>query len=144
MYLRVAYAEGPSAEPPHGEGLTDYKFYCFGGKPAYCQVISDRNTNETIDFFDMDWQHQEFTGLALPSKPFSNRPVPVPVPVSFEKMKVAAAKLSVSIPFVRVDFYDVNGKMYFGELTFYPASGMGVFTPDKWNRILGDMLALPK
>ena len=52
--------------------------------------------------------------------------------------------LSKSIPFVRVDFYEINGKMYFGELTFYPASGFGEFTPYEWNRKLGDMIVLPE
>ncbi|MEI3019647.1 ATP-grasp fold amidoligase family protein [Ruminococcus sp.] len=121
--------------------LRDYKFFCFNGKPVYCQVISDRTSNETIDFYDMDWQHQSFTGLALPKKPFSN--YPVPVPVSFDKMKKSAEILSKGIPFIRVDFYEINGKMYFGELTFYPAAGFGVFSPDEWNYKLGDMINLP-
>lgn len=125
-----------------GEGLADYKFYCFGGKPTYCQVITDRNTEEHIDFFDMDWEHLEFTGLALPHKPFSN--TPIPIPISFETMKQFAETLSKNIPFLRVDFYEVNGHLYFGELTFYPASGFGVFTPKDWNERIGDMLTLPK
>lgn len=121
--------------------LRDYKFFCFNGKPVYCQVISDRTSNETIDFYDMDWQHQSFTGLALPKKPFNN--YPVPIPISFDKMKKSAEILSKGIPFVRVDFYEINGKMYFGELTFYPAAGLGVFSPDEWNYKLGDMINLP-
>lgn len=122
--------------------LKDYKFFCFNGEPVYCQVISDRSTNETIDFFDMDWKHQEFTGLALPHKLFSSHPVPVPV--TFYQMINTAKKLSEKIPFVRVDFYEVNNKMYFGEVTFYPASGFGVFTPEQWNISLGQMIQLPE
>lgn len=121
--------------------LRDYKFFCFNGVPMYCQVISDRTSNETIDFFDMDWKHQSFTGLALPEKPFSNHSIPIPI--SFDKMKESAEILSKNIPFVRVDFYEINGKMYFGELTFYPAAGFGVFSPDEWNYKLGNMIKLP-
>lgn len=122
--------------------LRDYKFFCFNGEPIYCQVISDRSSVETIDFYDMEWTHQPFTGLALPRKPFSE--VSISVPRTFEKMKKSAKVLSKDIPFVRVDFYEINGEMYFGELTFYPASGFGEFSPDEWNYKLGDMITLPK
>lgn len=121
--------------------LHDYKFYCFNGIPMYCQVISNRTTNETIDFFNMEWEHQEFTGLALPVKPFSASPIPIPV--CFDEMKRLATVLSQGIPFLRVDFYEVNEKVYFGELTFYPASGFGSFTPNQYNTVLGDLLVLP-
>lgn len=126
---------------PTETDLRDYKFYCFNGKPEYCQVISDRSTYETIDFFDMDWNHQEFTGLALPHKPYSE--CEIPEPVTFEQMKAAAAVLSADVPFLRVDFYEINGRMYFGELTFYPASGFGIFEPDQWNTRFGNMIKLP-
>lgn len=127
-------------KPAPTASLIDYKFYCFNGEPKFCQVIVDRWKRETIDFYDMDWQHQPFTGLGLPRKPHSDRNIPAPS--TFSEMKCAAKQLSAGILFVRVDFYDVNGKMYFGELTFYPASGFGVFEPDEWNTLLGDMLIL--
>lgn len=104
-------------------------------------MISDRGQNETIDFYDMNWKHQEFTGLAFPHKPFSK--CVIPKPVTFENMKGLATVMSKEIPFLRVDFYEVNGKMYFGELTFYPASGFGEFEPGIWNEKLGDMIKLP-
>lgn len=122
--------------------LRDYKFFCFNGEPIYCQVISDRRTVETIDFYDMNWVHQSFTGLELPSKPFSK--IPIPIPKTFEEMKKSAKILSKDIPFIRVDFYEINGKMYFGELTFYPAAGFGKFSPDKWNQKIGSLLKLPE
>ena len=128
-------------EDSESNDIRDYKFYCFNGTPRFCQVISNRNTNETIDFFDMNWRHQEFTGLSLPNKPYS--PSPIPIPIQFEKMKQFAEILSQNIPFLRVDFYEVNGKLFFGELTFYPASGFGVFYPQKWNLKLGEMIKLP-
>lgn len=122
--------------------LCDYKFYCFGGIPRYCQVILNRSTSETVDFFDMNWKHQDFTGLGLPLKPFSK--ITINRPLNFEKMKKFAGLLSEKTPFLRVDFYEVNGKLYFGELTFYPASGFGEFYPSEWNNTLGDLIDLPE
>ncbi len=129
-------------EDSETDELRDYKFFCFGGKPLYCQVISNRSSNETVDFFDMDWQHQDFTGLAMPHKPFSK--LSIHKPINFEKMKELANVLSNGMTFIRVDFYEVNGQVYFGELTFYPASGFGEFHPPKWNKIMGDLVILPE
>ena len=120
--------------------LCDYKFFCFNGRPVFCQVISDRSTNECVDFFDMNWQHQNFTGL---TKEFPNCAIEPIRPISFDKMKKACEVLTKNIPFIRVDFYEINGKMYFGELTFYPASGFGKFHPNEWNKKIGDWLVLP-
>lgn len=127
---------------PYETDLRDYKFYCFNGNPEYCQVIADRSKNETIDFYDKDWNHQEFTGLALPNNPYPFSKREIRKPITFEKMKEAAAVLSKGIPFLRVDFYEVNGNMYFGELTFYPASGFGLFSPEKWNIAIGEKLPM--
>ena len=120
--------------------LRDYKFFCFNGKPIYCQVISDRTTNECIDFFDMNWNHQPFTGLV---KNFPNCSTKPQKPNSFEQMKNACKILSKDIPFIRADFYEINNKMYFGELTFYPANGFGKFYPEEWNTKIGNLLILP-
>ena len=128
-------------EDSQSKDLRDYKFYCFNGEPLFCQVISDRTSNETIDFYDMKWRHLEFTGLELPRKPFGS--TQVNKPKTFEKMKQFAKLLSRSMAFVRVDFYEVNGKLYFGELTFYPAAGFGAFYPEKYNTIIGNLLQLP-
>ena len=129
-------------ENAQGEELADYKFYCFQGRPAYCQVISERRTSEKIDFFDMAWNHMDFTGFGSPLKPPSERPVPVPE--GFDEMKKIAALLSKDIPFLRVDLYNIDGKPYFGELTFFPASGFGRFEPDQYNGLIGDMIKLPE
>ncbi|HJF39718.1 ATP-grasp fold amidoligase family protein [Thomasclavelia spiroformis] len=122
--------------------LRDYKFYCFSGEPTYCQVISDRSTNETIDFFDMEWNHMNFTGLEKPYHPHSK--TEISEPVQFSLMKKFAKKLSRNIPFVRVDFYEINQKLYFGELTFYPASGFGMFSDDSINIELGKKIKLKR
>lgn len=115
--------------------LLDYKFYCFNGKPYYCQVITDRSSHESIDFFDMNWVHQPFTGLAK----CNNSDFEVKQPKTFEKMKEYAGKLSEQFSFVRVDFYEINGELYFGEMTFTPNSGFGHFNPDRWDYILGEL-----
>lgn len=120
--------------------LPDYKFFCFNGEPKYCQVIRDRHTKETIDFYDMEWNHQEFVGLNPVAR---NGLTPVARPENLDEMKDICRKLAKDIPFVRVDLYVIDDKKYFGELTFYPASGLGVFTPEEWNRKLGDLLILP-
>jgi hypothetical protein len=119
--------------------LTDFKFYCFNGEPRYCQVIADRRTKETIDFFDMDWNHQGFYGLNPKCEPAAK---PAAKPAAFENMKKIAGLLAKDTQFVRVDLYAVNDTNYFGELTFYPASGLGVFTPDSADFDLGKLLTL--
>lgn len=118
--------------------LKDYKFYCFHGIPTYCQVISNRYTAETIDFFDMHWKYVDFTGLSVPHKPHSI--LPIDPPDCFEEMKMIAAKLSKEIPFVRVDLYSIHNSVFFGEMTLYPASGFGYFTPEEYNVKLGKMI----
>lgn len=116
--------------------ITDYKFWCFNGKPYYCQVIGSRSEKETIDFFDMEWKHQPFRGLNKICENAKDIPIR---PDKFDEMKSIAGKLSEGFPFVRVDLYQAEGKVYFGELTFYPASGYGQFTPDEWDVKLGSL-----
>lgn len=125
---------------PAPKDLPDYKFFCFNGEPKYCQVIRDRNTKETIDFYDMDWNHMPFVGLNPVAR---NGHTPVARPGNLDEMKDLCRKLADSKTFVRVDLYVLDDKSYFGELTLYPASGMGVFTPEEWNGKLGDLLTLP-
>lgn len=120
--------------------LPDYKFYCFNGVPKYCQVIKNRSENELIDFFDMDWNLMPFCGLNPACK---NSAEVIPKPENFEEMKHCASELSKNYPFVRVDLYINNAHIYFGELTFYPASGFGHFTPDLWDERLGELLSIP-
>lgn len=117
--------------------LIDYKFWCFNGEPRYCQVIGGRSEIETIDFFDMNWIHQPFRGL---NRACRNAIITPKKPIRFEEMKDIARKLSNAFPFVRVDLYEVSNKIYFGELTFYPASGYGGFTPDSYDYELGSYL----
>ena len=132
---------------PEVDDLTDYKFFCFDGEPRYCQVIRDRNTKETIDFYDMQWNHMPFVGLN-PVAGNGLTPVagngltPVAGPRNLADMQRICRQLSQTIPFCRVDLYNINEEVYFGELTLYPFSGLGVFTPEEWNTKLGELVKL--
>lgn len=121
------------------DGLTDYKFYCFNGKVEYCQVIKDRSSHETIDFYDAEWNHQDFIGLNINA---SHSLSPVCKPRCYAKMLEIASSLSEGIPFVRIDLYEVDDKVKFGEVTFYPASGLGSFMPDEYDFILGEKITV--
>lgn len=120
--------------------LSDYKWFCFDGEPKAMFIATERfaEGEETkFDFYDMDFNHLPFTnGHPNASKPISK-------PVSFETMKALARKLARGIPHVRVDFYDVNGHIYFGELTFFHWSGMMPFEPEEWDYKFGKWLNLP-
>ena len=120
--------------------LRDYKFFCFNGKPTYMQLEVGRYTNHnTRNFYDMDWNLMPF-GKELPHNPN----IHVEKPLMFEKMKEIAADLSKPFQFVRVDLYQVNGKIYFGELTFFPAGGAPDFVPDEYDEIVGSHWKLVK
>ena len=132
-------AERKAIENAKISDLPDYKFFCFNGEPHYCQVIRDRHTKETIDFYDMEWNHMPFVGLNPVAK---NGVEPVAKPVHLEHMKDICRKLSKDIKFSRIDLYVIDNKEYFGEITFYPAAGYGEFTPTDWNERLGDLINL--
>lgn len=120
--------------------LPDYKFFCFDGEAKFLFIASERmnkNTETRFDFFDRQFNHIDVTNGhpnadKLPEKP-----------VSYEQMLTHADRLSEGIPHVRVDFYEVNGKVYFGEMTFYHWGGLVPFNPRKWDYIFGDMIKLP-
>lgn len=126
---------------PDSEDLTDYKFFCFNGRPLYCQVIANRRSHETIDFYDRDWKHQEFFGLNPSVNPSG---IILPKPENFALMLQLAEIISKGHIFLRVDLYNVRGKIYFGETTFYPASGFGRFQPAEWDLRLGGLIELPR
>ena len=132
-------AERKAKENAKISDLPDYKFFCFNGEPYYCQVIRDRHTKETIDFYDMEWNHMPFVGLNPVAK---NGVEPVAKPVHLEQMKVICRRLSKDIKFSRIDLYVIDDKEYFGEITFYPAAGFGEFTPADWNERLGKLINL--
>lgn len=129
---------------PNSEDLSDYKWYCFNGEPKFCQVIQNRTTDESIDFFDENWARQEFIGLIPASQPYlHSSDADIPRPDNLETQIRIARALSKNIPFSRIDLYDVGGRVLFGEITFFPASGFGVLRPEQYNEILGNMIELP-
>ena len=123
----------------HENDLFDYKFFCFNGEPKFCQVISGRKTKMCIDYFDHEWIHQPFHEPR--NYPFADSEPQKPK--HFEEMWNAARELSIGHPFSRIDFYDVDDHVYFGEKTFFPTSGFGGFAPDDYDVILGKMITLP-
>ncbi len=137
---RKIFAEQYVEDSSEETDLPDYKWYCFNGEPKFCQVIKNRRVHETIDFFDTEWKHQEFIGL---NPNVEHADVIPPRPLHLERQINLARVLSTNIPFARVDLYEINGKIYFGEITFYPASGMGRFRPERYDLILGKMLTIP-
>ena len=118
------------AGAPHNEGLTDYKFFCFNGQPYCVQVDSGRFDDHHQNFYDMHWK-------SLGVHCTYPEGIGVEKPHNFEGMIRIAEQLSSEFPFVRVDLYNVNGAIYFGELTFYPSSGYGRFHPDSFDNELG-------
>lgn len=118
--------------------LPDYKFFCFNGEPKYCQVISGRNQTMSIDFFDYNWVHQPFHE----PKDFPFAEEEPKKPKNLDKMWEIARKLAENKAFSRIDLYDVNNNVYFGEITFFPTSGMGGFNPSKYDAAFGEMIHL--
>lgn len=118
--------------------LHDYKFFCFNGEPKFIQVDFNRYVNHQKNVYDINWKL-----LNLEFNYPMNAEYDIKKPSNFQKMLEISKKLSLDIPFVRVDFYEVEKKMYFGEITFFPASGFGKFRPEEWNYKLGDMIKLP-
>lgn len=118
-------------EDTQTDGLTDYKFFCFSGKPYCVQVDTGRFDGHHQNYYDMQWQslgvHCTYPEGEL-----------LPIPQNFDEMKEVVTQLSEDFPFVRVDLYNIQGKIYFGELTFYPSSGYGKFHPDEFDYTLGN------
>ena len=118
--------------------LRDYKFFTFNGVPKVMYIATGRGTGETYgDFFDMDFNHLD---MAIDHR---TAPVKPQKPHNFEVMKQAAEKLAKGIPQVRVDFYEIDGKPYFGEMTFFHCGGFDRLKPEKLNEVWGEWIDLP-
>ena len=144
---RKVFAEEFVVPPSGVKDLPDYKWFCFNGEPCYCQVIQDRTTRETIDFFDINWNHQDFVGLnqLVGVNPQITKAIaPPPRPTNLEQQLCIARQLSKGMPFVRIDLYETEKGVFFGEITFYPMSGFGGFTPSEWDYKLGELISLPQ
>lgn len=121
------------------KSLTDYKFYCFNGEAKYLYVSSGLENHSTarISFLTMDWQFAPFGRSDY--APFEILPEQ---PSHFEEMVRIANHLSEGHAFLRVDMYEINGQIYFSELTFHPCSGMMPFNPQEWDEKLGNLISL--
>lgn len=119
--------------------MKDYKFFCFSGNPDIVLVCSDRFSGNGMceDFYDSKWVH-----LPIKRPGHDNATYAIDKPLNFEFMKDLAQKLSLGFQSLRVDFYEINGEVYFGELTFYPASGFAGFEPAMWDLELGKKINL--
>lgn len=120
--------------------LKDYKLMCFNGKVKCSFVCSDRFSPEGlhVTFFDRDWNVLPFI------RHYPMRKDGIPKPYCYDKMLQLAERMSKDMPFVRVDFYEINKNVYFGEYTFFPGSGFEEFSPDEWDLIMGEWLTLPE
>lgn len=136
---RKIIAEKFMEEPEFGE-LRDFKFYCFDGCPKYLLVASGRRTGRKhFDYFDMDWNHLPVCDLGCTNSEHTPQK-----PENFLKMVEIARNLSKDIPHVRVDLYNVEGQIYFGEMTFFDGSGVSIYNPKEYDLIFGSYLKLPK
>jgi hypothetical protein len=119
-----------------GEPPSDYKFFCFHGKPVFVQVDYDRFIRHERALYTADWKK-------LPcALEYALKEEPTPPPPMLTRMLELAGKLSAPFPFVRVDLYDLEGRVYFGELTFFPGKGVERFRPRDYDEIFGRHLQL--
>lgn len=122
-----------------GIELKDYKFYCFNGEPKVMYIAHGRQSNvHYLDYFDMDFVHLDINrrGYVQSNKRFKR-------PENWELMVQLSKKLSSGHPHVRIDFYNVYGKLYLGEFTLFQGGGMMPFYPIKWDYEFGSYLDLP-
>jgi len=122
-----------------GTELKDYKFMCFNGKVKCSFVCSNRYSSKglNVDFYDAEWNLMPFERL------YSGSQKELTKPKNYVKMIELAEKVAHDKYFVRVDFYEINGQLFFGEITFYPGSGLEKFVPESYDYLLGSWLELP-
>ena len=123
-----------------GNDLRDYKFFCFNGEPRILFYASERFIGRVpkFDFYDIHRNHLPFYAKGHPYSGNTLDDVQ-----NYDKMVEVARKLSKGFPHVRIDLYNINGRIYFGEFTFHHDGGFVPFVPYEWDRKVGDMLRLP-
>ena len=124
----------------NGKPLIDYKFFCFNGEPKLIYISEglENHTTASMSFYDMDFKLTDCKRKDYPQLKHS-----VERPKNFDLMKKYAKILSKNIPHLRVDFYEIDGHLYFGELTFSTCAGFIPFEDEKWNIKLGEWIKLP-
>lgn len=122
------------------EDISDYKLHCFNGQVKMILVCADRNKEGGVQkvFYDQEWNKLEVR------RPDALSDIEVPRPKLLYEMIEIAEMFSRDIPFLRVDLYEISGKLYFGEFTFFPAGGFERFEPDEWDLKMGNWLSLPE
>lgn len=136
---RIIAEEYLSDNQDDNEGLSDYKFFCFNGVVKCFKIDFDRFSNHRANYYDNNCNLLPFGEVACPPD-FEKF---IKLPENIHEMILLAEKLSEGFPFIRIDLYNSNGRIFFGEMTFFPASGFGKFTDQKWDNILGEWLNLP-
>ncbi len=127
----------PYMEDEKYHELRDYKFFCFDGEPRIMFIATDRDKGETkFDYYDINFNHLDII------QHYPNSKEKIEKPYNYEKMIELSKKLSKGLKHVRIDFYEVNGKMYFGEITFYHFSGLQPFNKIEWDITFGNWLKL--
>lgn len=121
-----------------GTELKDYKIYCFNGEPKIIQVDFNRFKGHKRRMYTIAWKPLKMNLI------YSINDTKINKPNKLDEMLNLTRILAKDISFVRIDFYVINDKIYFGEMTFYPESGFGKFQPDEWDEMLGSWLELPK
>lgn len=114
--------------------LNDYKFLCFNGQPYFCWVDVGRHNDHRRNVYNMKWELQDWRQFS-----YLNTDAPLSKPQNFEKMIEIAGMLSKGFAHVRVDLYNVDGKIYFGEMTFTNGKGYELIIPESANKMLGDL-----
>lgn len=117
--------------------LLDYKFFCFSGEPYIIQVDYDRFTEHKRNFYSLDWEFQDFT-VCYPNHP----EIQIQKPEKLQEMILVARTLAKGIPFVRIDLYEADKQVYFGEMTFYPGNGHEKISPKAFDKKLSDLLLI--
>ncbi len=141
---RKIIAEKLMPYAPGKSGLDDYRFFCFHGEPKLIYVyqtasLTAKNKPSVLsrDIFDINWKHLPFRQKS------GNAPTEPLPPINLNKMIELSKCLSENLTFLRVDFYEIQGKVYIGELTLYPFGGFVPFDPVKWDREIGTWITLP-
>ncbi len=120
----------------------DYKLHFFNGKLEFVYCSIGRETVNKRNIYDANWNPLYFSWVEPEKDPEGLRGEEIPAPASFEEMKNVGAEIAKEFPYVRVDFYDVEGKLYFGEITLHHGGGFDVFKPEEYDRLYGDKLNL--
>lgn len=136
---RVIAEEYMKNDNDENKSLTDYKVMCFNGEPQIIFTCTDRfNGGLKVTFFDLNWNKLPFSRHYPSSKDYIAKPKKLNEMISLSK------KMSKNINFVRIDWYEINGQLYFGEYTFYPGSGFEEFLPKIWDEKIGKILKIEK